>query len=149
MRGRVVSLLFYVQLASLLVTVLSACSSQPVTDNEYCGDRPCWVVHTPRQGVVVSMSEHVDSAKTREVLFNKALVELAAASEGFNVSQDSLVKKTVISSNGESQQQAQVISLANVNTGGGELRVRAKIRDQWREPGTGKLYLWVIRDETE
>lgn len=138
-------LLMRLVLVFSLIVLVSSCGGMQKKQSDLCGDRPCWVVNSPKEGIVVSMADHVDPNKTREVLFNKALVELAAESEGFNVSQDSIVKKNVVNRNGNMSETAQVVTLANVNTGGGETRIQAKIKGQWKDPYTRKLYLWVVK----
>ncbi|HFE38526.1 MAG TPA: hypothetical protein ENK06_08965 [Gammaproteobacteria bacterium] len=90
------------------------------------------------------MSQHVDPNKTREVLFKKALIELAAIS-GVEVSEDSIVKKkTTVTGNDNVSARAQVVSLATVKTAKGSVTVKAKVRDEWTNPTSRKLYLWVV-----
>ncbi len=106
---------------------------------------PCWVNTHPAEGVVLSMSEHVDPNKTREVLFRKALLELAAGISGLDVSEDSIVKKTTTVTAGDNvTEKAQVISLATVKTTQGFVTVKAKVQGEWKNPSSRKLYLWVV-----
>jgi len=106
---------------------------------------PCWVYHSPDDGVVVNMSEHIDPNKTREVLFKKALLEIAAAKTGVSVSEDSIVKKqTNVTGSDNVSQQVKVVTLATVKTQNGSVNVKAKIKDEWKHPSSRKLFLWVI-----
>ncbi|MDH3325282.1 MAG: hypothetical protein OEM38_01030 [Gammaproteobacteria bacterium] len=106
---------------------------------------PCWISQRPGLGIVVSMSEHVDPNKTRDVLFKKALLELAAAQTGLEVSEDSIVKKrTTVTGNDNVSQQTKVVTLASVKTANGSVTVKAKIKDEWKHPSSRKLYLWVV-----
>ena len=118
----------------------TTCSAGMLSDNGY----PCWVNRTPDKGIVVSMAEAVDPNKTREMLFNKALVEIAAAEYGVNVSEDSIVKKSTKVNGSNVSQQSQVITLATVNTANGSVKVKAKIEDLWKHPTSRKLYMWVV-----
>ena len=91
------------------------------------------------------MAEALDPNKTREMLFKKALVEIAAGESGVEVSEDSIVKKsTQIHGNDDVSQQAQVITLATVKTANGSVNVKAKIEDLWKHPTSRKLYMWVV-----
>ena len=91
------------------------------------------------------MHEHIDPNKTREVLFNKALVELAASIHGVEVSEDTIVKKsTRVEQNDHVTSNAQVISLATVTSANGSVTLKAKIKDEWKNPTSRKLYLWVV-----
>lgn len=119
----------------------SACVAGKIDSNGY----PCWVNRKPNQGIVISMSEHVDPNKTRDVLFKKALLEISAAQTGVEVSEDSIVKKqTTITGSDNVSQQAQVVTLATVKTANGSVNVKAKIEDEWKHPSSRKLYLWVL-----
>jgi hypothetical protein len=130
---------------TLLSLLTFGCATTSPQNQTQCQDGvPCWVTQHPNEGVVVSMAQHIDPAKTREVLFNKAIVELAARSEGMNVSQDSIISKRVHSVNGNVDERSQVSTLSAVNTGGNEVNVKAKIKAHWKDPMTHKLYLWVI-----
>ena len=146
------SMKFFVYLIFLfLVVFLNGCATNAglggkcnpgqIGSNGY----PCWINTTPSRGVVVSMSQHVDPNKTRDVLFKKALVEIAAAETGVDVSEDSIVKKeTRVTGNDNVSQQVKVVTLATVKTANGGVTVKAKIEDEWKHPSTRKLYLWVV-----
>lgn len=133
----------------VMFLLLTACATigskdcQPglMTDNGY----PCWVNKMPDQGVVVSMAEHVDSNKTRDILFKKALIELAASQNGMLISENSIVKKSIrVSGNDNVSQQVQVITLATVKTTNESITVKAKIKAEWKHPSSRKTYLWVV-----
>ncbi len=112
------------------------------TDNN---GQPCWVNKKPSKGVVVSMAEHVDPNKTREILFKKAQIEIAASQTGVVVSEDAIVKKrTTVTGSDNVLQQVRVVTLASVKSAKGGSLVKAKIEDEWRHPSSRKLYLWVI-----
>jgi len=116
------------------------CVAGKIASNGY----PCWINQKPAKGIVVSMSEHVDPNKTREVLFKKALLEIAASQTGVSVSEDSIVKKrTNVSGNDNVSQQVKVVTLATVKTANGSVNVKAKVEDEWKHPSSRKLYLWV------
>ena len=141
---------FFVSIV-LSVCLLSSCASSSGWSRGSCSvgkfdanGQPCWVNNKPTDGVVLSMSQHVDPNKTREVLFKKALIELAAIS-GVEVSEDSIVKKkTTVTGNDNVSARAQVVSLATVKTAKGSVTVKAKVRDEWTNPTSRKLYLWVV-----
>lgn len=119
----------------------SPCDVGVMDDNGF----PCWVNKKPAKGIVVSMSEHLDPGKTRDILFKKALLEIAAMTKGVTVSEDSIVKKqTRVSRNDSVSQQAMVVTLATVNTANGSVTVKAKVMDEWKHPMSRKLYLWVV-----
>ena len=136
----------------VIAVLQSACAIVPGYSGSRCdvgvmGDNgfPCWVNRKPAKGIVVSMSEHLDPNKTRDILFKKALLEIAAMTEGVTVSEDSIVKKqTRVSSGDRVSQQAMVVTLATVNTANGSVTVKAKVMDEWKHPMTRKLYLWVV-----
>lgn len=91
------------------------------------------------------MSEHLDPAKTRDLLFKKALIELAANIQGVDVSENVIVKKqTTVLTGDNVKDQAQVISLATVKTTNGSVGIKARIRGEWKNPTSRKLYLWVV-----
>jgi len=119
----------------------NSCTAGQIDSNSY----PCWVNKKPSKGIVVSMSEHVDPNKTRQVLFKKALLEIAAAQTGMVVSEDSIVKKqTRVSGNDNVSQQVKVVTLASVKTANGSVAVKARVEDEWKHPSSRKLYLWVV-----
>lgn len=121
-----------------------ACTAGKIDSNNY----PCWVNRTPEKGVVISMSQHIDPNKTREILFKKALLEIAAAQSGLEISEDSIVtKETRVEGNDNVTQRAQVTTLAVINTANGSVTVKAKIEDQWKHPTSHKLYMWVVPTE--
>lgn len=136
----------------LCSTLLIACASNggETANNCVAGkfDRnslPCWVNKKPARGVVLNMPEHVDPSKTHEVLFKKALLELAAAKGGVEISEDSIVKKRVEEQNSILvEQRSKVITLATVKTVNGSITIKARIEDEWKHPTTRKLYLWVV-----
>ena len=106
---------------------------------------PCWVNKKPNRGVVVSMAEHVDPNKTREVLFKKAQLEIAAKRAGVEISEDSIVKKnTKVTGNDNVSQQVKVVTLASVKTAKGSTTVKASVEDEWKHPSSKKVYLWVV-----
>lgn len=140
----------YAPLAFLLLS-LSGCASLGLSQGTCTAGKidknnyPCWVNRTPAQGVVVSMSQHIDPNKTREILFKKALLEIAAAQSGLEVSEDSIVtKETRVEGNDNVSQRAQVTTLAVINTANGSVNVKARIEDQWKHPTSQKLYMWVV-----
>ena len=91
------------------------------------------------------MSQHVDPNKTREALFKKAQLEIAAAQTGVDISEDSIVKKrTTVTGSDDVSQQMKVVTLASVKSANGSAHVKAKIEDEWKHPSSRKLYLWVI-----
>ena len=140
-------------IATLVVVILFAtgcasmggssgsCIAGKIDDNGV----PCWVNQKPKRGIVVSMSEHVDPNKTRETLFKKAQIEIAAGQTGVNISEDSIVKKrTTVTGSDNVSQQVKVVNLASVKSAGGSALVKAKIEDEWKHPSSRKLYLWVV-----
>lgn len=117
------------------------CTAGKINGNGY----PCWVNHKPSKGIVVNMSEHLDPNKTREILFKKALLEIAAGQSGVEVSEDSIVKKqTKVTGSDNVSQQAKVVTLATVKTANGSVNVKARVEDEWKHPSSRKLYLWVV-----
>lgn len=141
-------------LAGMLTITLTACASTGGLKSSKCSPNvfddngyPCWVNNKPEDGIVLSMAEHVDPNKTREVLFKKALIELAAGKSGVDVSEDAIVKKqTLVTGDDNVKQKAQVVSLATVKTANGSVTVKAKIHDSWKDPQTSKVYMWVISE---
>lgn len=128
-------------LVSCALTPISPCEKNTVNANGV----PCWVNHKPENGVVLSMHGHVDPSKTRHILFNKALVELAANIQGVDVSEDTIVKKhTKVEQNDYVTSNAQVISLATVTLRNGGVSLKAKVKAEWKNPTSRKLYLWVV-----
>ncbi len=136
----------------LIFIVISACSTVSKMGTKHCDTAiidvngfPCWVNQTPQQGVVMSMSQHIDPSKTREILFKKALLEIAAGKGGLSITEDSIVKKRVeVHGSRHVSQKAEVISLASVKTARGDITVKAKVKDEWTHPNSKKMYLWVI-----
>ena len=119
----------------------SPCLAGVIDSNGY----PCWVNQKPSKGVVVSMSEHVDPNKTREALFKKAQIEIAAGQAGVQISEDSIVKKqTTVTGNDDVSERIKVVTLASVKTANGSTNVKAKIEDEWKHPSSRKLFLWVV-----
>lgn len=119
----------------------SNCKAGKMDDNGY----PCWVNQKPNKGIVVSMPQHVDPNKTREALFKKAQVEIAAGQTGVVISEDSIVKKrTTVTGSDDVSQQVKVVTLASVKSANGSALVKAKIEDEWKHPSSRKLYLWVV-----
>jgi len=117
------------------------CAVGKINGNGY----PCWINHKPEKGIVVSMSQHIDPNKTREVLFKKALLEIAAGQSGVEISEDSIVKKqTRVTGSDNVSQQAKVVTLATIKTANGSVNVKAKVEDEWKHPTSRKLYLWVV-----
>lgn len=139
--------------ASLLIIFLvTSCATTNGFDSSNCGpnifDRngyPCWINKSPNEGIVINMAEHADRNKTREFLFKKALLEIAAAKGGVDISEDAIVKKrTQVTGSDNVRQSAQVVSLATVKTANGSVTVKAKINDYWQDPQTRRAYMWVI-----
>lgn len=138
-------------LFSLFVTLLSSCVSVGGSNRGCVAGKiddnglPCWVNRKPDKGIVVSMSEHVDPNKTREVLFKKAQLEIAAAQNGVNISEDAIVKKrTTVTGSDNVSQQMKVVTLASVKSANESVLVKAEIKDEWKHPSSRKLYLWVV-----
>jgi len=135
----------------LIILLVTGCASLGSSSNRCIAGKldengvPCWVNKKPIAGIVISMSEHVDPNKTREVLFKKALLELAAARTGVEISEDSIVKKeTHVNGNDNVSQQVKVVTLATVKTANGSVTVKANVEDEWKHPLSRKLYLWVM-----
>ena len=106
--------------------------------------RPCWVNITPKTGIVVNMSQHIKPEKTREILFKKAVVELAAMQEGLSVSEDAVVNKVVEVHDGAVSGHSSVVSYTVVRSANESTLVKAKIKDSWLNIATQKMYMWVI-----
>jgi hypothetical protein len=135
---------------ALLMLFLSACvMTKP--DQVGCkanvmdkNGRPCWVNKTPSEGVVVHMAKHIKPEKTRALLFNRAVVELAAVHGGLDVSQDAVVSKVVSVKNNNISGHSSVTSFATVTSANESIEVRAKVRDVWNDLITQKIYMWVV-----
>ncbi|BCG64025.1 MAG: hypothetical protein methR_P1790 [Methyloprofundus sp.] len=136
--------------SAVLMLFLSSCATtkpQQVDCNANVMDkngRPCWVNKTPPEGVVVQMAKHIKPEKTRALLFNRAVVELAAANGGLDVSQDAVVSKVVSVKNDDVSGHSSVTSFATVTSANESIEVRAKVRDLWNDLITQKIYMWVV-----
>jgi len=134
----------------VMVFFLGACATtepkQVVCDVNVIDDNglPCWVNKTPEKGIVVDMAKHIIPAKTRETLFQKAVVELAATQGGLGVSQDAVVSKVVRVHNDNISGHSSVTSLATVTTANESIVVKAKVKDSWTNLITQKVYMWVV-----
>ncbi len=109
--------------------------------------RPCWVDVVPKQGIVVNMTRNVRPEKTREALFQKAVVELSAMKRGVGISQNTTVNKVVQVYNDHVSKKSSVISLATVTSANEKNYIKAKVKASWIDRRTDKMYLWVVLKE--
>lgn len=144
------------QLISLMaLLILSSCATietkQVDCDINVMGanGKPCWVNKTPETGVVVYMSQHIKPEKTREILFKKAVVELAAQQEGLSISESAVVKKVVEVHNDAVSGHSSVTSFAVVRSANESTLVKARIKDSWLNIATQKMYMWVILEDSK
>ncbi len=139
--------------SAVCILILSSCATtkpQPVACVANVMDangRPCWVNKTPQEGVVVQMAKHIKPEKTRALLFNRAVVELAATHGGLDVSQDAVVSKVVMVHNDNVSGNSSVTSFATVTSANESIEVKAKVRDAWNDLITQKMYMWVVLED--
>lgn len=132
--------LFLLSSCALIETEEPECDRNVIAKN----GKPCWVNKTPQTGIVVNMSQHIKPEKTREILFKKAVVELAALQEGLSISEDAVVNKVVRVKNDAVSGHSSVTSFTVVRSANESTLVKAKIKDSWLDIATQKLYMWVI-----
>jgi len=134
--------------------LLSSCVSTVPKKQDTCDinvlgvdGRPCWVNIIPKQGIVVNMARNIRPEKTREALFQKAVVELSAMKGGLGVSQDTVVNKVVQVHNSNVSNKSSVISLATVTSANEKDYIKAKVKASWVDRRTDKMYMWVVLKE--
>ncbi len=134
---------------SLCSCVHTMPKNQDICDVNVLGidERPCWVDVVPKQGIVVNMTRNVRPEKTREALFQKAVVELSAMKRGVGISQNTTVNKVVQVYNDHVSKKSSVISLATVTSANEKNYIKAKVKASWIDRRTDKMYLWVVLKE--
>jgi len=140
--------------AGIFILFLSSCANTVSKKQDVCNinvqgmdGRPCWVNITPKHGIVVNMARNIRPEKTRDALFQKAVVELSAMKGGLGVSQDTVVNKVVRVHNDNMSNKSSVISFAIVTSANEKDYVKAKVKASWVDRRTDKMYMWVVLKE--
>lgn len=120
---------------------LAACKPGKLDTNK----RPCWVNQRPDKGVVVSGAKNAAQPwKTNEHLHNQAIAELQRIS-GVNIRQASEVKKEVTDHAGNISQRSSSTVTTDITTDQEMSKISTQIIDEYQDPITQKVYLWVIK----
>ena len=128
---------------TLLLLLLTGCSSQPVTKQEYRVSTPAWVLNPNMSGkngaigVATRTYDQKESTK-RKLAISRALDELSLQ-QGVKV-QMSMSKRDVVS-DGVASTHMDVKSAYQANS-----TVTAHIQKVWENPLTGELYIWMVMD---
>ncbi|NCO82648.1 MAG: hypothetical protein GW882_10905 [Thiomicrospira sp.] len=124
--------------------VLSSCGTHSVKLEKY---QPDWVdsAFQANQGVILSSQLHIAGRnETRELIFDRALVELSKEQFGTSISLNSVVQKTTSVNNENVQQNFQQVDYSELISANKSAKVKARIKAEWLDVKLQKLYLWVV-----
>lgn len=133
----------------LLAFLLSGCmpTKQNSTSDLDANGRPAWTQagFQPKEGIVRSSPLHIQGReKTRELVLDQSLVELAKAQFGTEISLHSKVTKSTHSYNDQVGVRESHIDYAEITSADDTAKVRAQVKTEWYDAVTQRLYLWVV-----
>ncbi len=137
-------MLFIVSLVGLLNGCMTNSATKTVTD---ANGRPAWTQagFQPNEGIVRSSPLHIQGReKTRELVLDQSLVELAKAQFGTEISLHSKVTKSTQSYNDQVGVRESHIDYAEITSADDTAKVRAQVKAEWYDAVTQRLYLWVV-----
>lgn len=138
------SMLFMISLISLQSGCMTNFGAKVVKD---ANGRPAWTQEgfQPTEGIVRSSSLHIQGReKTRELVFDQSLVELAKAQFGTEISLHSKVTKSTQTYNDQVGVRESHIDYAEITSANQSAKVRAQVKAEWYDAVTQRLYLWVV-----
>ncbi|WP_029933669.1 hypothetical protein [Thiomicrospira pelophila] len=130
-------------LSFLLLIGCAAAPNQTFTEPS----RPAWTQpgFMPEQGVVRSGSLHIKGRDaTRDWVFNQVLVELSKAQFGSKISLNTQLTKSTQVHNDQVTNRVEQVDYAEITSANESALVKAKIKAEWFDSMTQRLYLWVI-----
>lgn len=129
-----------------MLLLLAGCASAPsqtVTESS----RPAWTQpgFVPDQGVVRSGALHIKGRDaTRDWVFNQVLVELSKAQFGSNISLNTQLSKSTQVYNDQVTERVHQVDYAEITSANESALVKARIKAEWFDSITQRLYLWVV-----
>lgn len=135
---------------ALVALALSACSTtggstascQP--GQRDANQRPCWVNKTPPRGVRVSGAKNVVRPwDTMTELHNRAIADLKRLSSASVIQRSSVIKETIDKNNAININHSSVV-VTDITIDQENSSISTQIVDDYQDPSTHKLYLWVV-----
>lgn len=127
----------------LLVAGCATSSSQTFSETK----RPAWTQpgFVPEQGVVRSGALHIKGRDaTRDWVFNQVLVEFSKAQFGSKISLNTQLSKSTQVYNDQVTDRVQQVDYAEITSANESALVKAKIKAEWFDSVSQRLYLWVV-----
>lgn len=140
---KLIPLLLALSACSTMGGSSSSCKPGQMDENQ----RPCWVNQLPPEGVRVSGYKNVVKPwDTMTELHNQAIADLKRLSSA-SVIQNSSVTKETIDRSGNISINHRATIMTDITVDQKSSTISTQIIDDYQDPYTHKIYLWVIEDK--